>query len=1145
MKTSKTITRNRVRKFAVAILAFALTIAMVGTSAVAVFADKPAKSGGVAVAAPPTGAETAGDLADLISDLGANDNVVLSGDIEIPSDTDFGNMAGKTVWLNGFSFRITARNISIDFGGLVLDGDGGMGGISGDVAGADTDVLRISNAELQNIMGQNEKGVIVIGKNNDTQRLDTVLTNISIVDCTEDMVSLHGDCVLNNVTVKGCTSSMEPMVKQNMDNKSLTLNDCKIQNNECTRESNNTVLAAGVFSWGDLNINNSIISDNRLPHANFGGGAFSAGNVHITGSTISGNTSNGYGGGLVVYDFHQISPTVIIEGSEISNNSAGIAGGGIFAFAPGATSAVDVTITDTTVSDNHTQNLGGGIYNNRENAIHLNGSTVFSGNTAGNASTNNMYPARSALLIAAVPQSKVYNGQEQSFNNLARITGLRPGDKVYYKKFVTYDSSNSFAEVYDYIPLDIDGEGMVTTDLITMKYPGQLTSYIYDNGIYKENRTVLLLTRFIIKDGNDVDVTADYNKTYSGQSSAATIIEKPATINITVGGVGVQAHDNGVYTVREGTPVDYAVSYDGIVDDFVTTDSATRISAGSGYSEAAVQGDVFESFLVLQNNPIPGAPDMQFGSGDINAINGNAVLSFKYFNSFHGPDGGEQELYLRPYNFTVNFPSIKVVTVKDELKAAVITGTGVRSSASVAIDAAQKRIDNINDILAEDADALSPSQLGALESYADAVEEIRGKLADLDGMIDEALDVLKDASATQLAIDEACEDMLDAISAIEAAIDALTNAETGAEKGLDDALGTVAPTQNPDAEVGVTYIYKGDALPAAPTGYYNEAGSYDWSAQAKADMADAEAGEYDVDVLFTPDKAIQYASDSFTARVAVLDKEALDDKIKEANGLLGWARKNIGDGEGKISQATYDALENAIGAAQEVADKAASEVAQDDIDAALVALESAVGAVRLTAGGLEQATKPGITTPAKSPNVQKIRTPLKTIYLTKGKSYKLAYVLDGPGGKPINDPKLAFSVSKTGKAAAVKVSWTKKGSSGIYRIKAQKLGKSTVTFKAQNGTTLKVKVVVQKKKAALKKFSAKLSKKLKKGKSYQIKISGLTKKASNVGTVTFKSSKKSIAKVDAAGKVTALKKGTVKITVKIGTKKVVKKLTVK
>jgi uncharacterized repeat protein (TIGR02543 family) len=189
----------------------------------------------------------------------------------------------------------------------------------------------------------------------------------------------------------------------------------------------------------------------------------------------------------------------------------------------------------------------------------------------------------------------------------------------------------------------------------------------------------------------------------------------------------------------------------------------------------------------------------------------------------------------------------------------------------------------------------------------------------------------------------------------------------------------------------------------------------------------------------------------------------------------------------------------------------------------------------------------GAGSTAQIPNVAKIRTPLNTIYLTKGKSYKLAYVLDGPDGKPIDDPYLAATVPKAKKASktAVAVSWAKKGSAGIYRIKAKNVGKAVITIKAQNGKALRIKVVVQKKKVALRKFTVKLPAKLKRGKSYQIKLSKLTKKASDITAVTFKSSKKSVATVDAAGKVTALKKGKAKITIKVGKRKIVKAITVK
>ncbi|MDR1775125.1 MAG: Ig-like domain-containing protein [Actinomycetes bacterium] len=45
--------------------------------------------------------------------------------------------------------------------------------------------------------------------------------------------------------------------------------------------------------------------------------------------------------------------------------------------------------------------------------------------------------------------------------------------------------------------------------------------------------------------------------------------------------------------------------------------------------------------------------------------------------------------------------------------------------------------------------------------------------------------------------------------------------------------------------------------------------------------------------------------------------------------------------------------------------------------------------------------------------------------------------------------------------------------------------------------------------------------------------------------MTFKSSKKKVATVDKAGKIVAKKRGTTKITIRVGKKKIVKKLKVK
>jgi uncharacterized protein YjdB len=116
------------------------------------------------------------------------------------------------------------------------------------------------------------------------------------------------------------------------------------------------------------------------------------------------------------------------------------------------------------------------------------------------------------------------------------------------------------------------------------------------------------------------------------------------------------------------------------------------------------------------------------------------------------------------------------------------------------------------------------------------------------------------------------------------------------------------------------------------------------------------------------------------------------------------------------------------------------------------------------------------------------------------------------------------------------------------KVTGLKAGKAVITITAANGKSVKVNVTVVKKAVKLKKFTltgikkGKLS--LKAGKTKQLKIKLAQAKATNL-KIRFASSKKSVATVDAAGRVTAVKKGKATITVKVGGRTVKVKLTVK
>lgn len=146
--------------------------------------------------------------------------------------------------------------------------------------------------------------------------------------------------------------------------------------------------------------------------------------------------------------------------------------------------------------------------------------------------------------------------------------------------------------------------------------------------------------------------------------------------------------------------------------------------------------------------------------------------------------------------------------------------------------------------------------------------------------------------------------------------------------------------------------------------------------------------------------------------------------------------------------------------------------------------------------------------------------------LTMGKGEKVTLKVLNTTGK------VTFKSSKT-KVATV-------ASNG--KITAKKKGSATITATLADGTTLNCKVTV---KNAPKKITLKKSKaSLKKGKTTKIKVKFPSGTASY--KLTYKSNKKSIATVDATGKVTAKKKGSATITVTTFNKKTAKfKVTVK
>jgi uncharacterized protein YjdB len=205
----------------------------------------------------------------------------------------------------------------------------------------------------------------------------------------------------------------------------------------------------------------------------------------------------------------------------------------------------------------------------------------------------------------------------------------------------------------------------------------------------------------------------------------------------------------------------------------------------------------------------------------------------------------------------------------------------------------------------------------------------------------------------------------------------------------------------------------------------------------------------------------------------------------------------------------------------------------------LVTFKGPEGSVTIKAAANDGSGKYATAVIKVNKNVTKVRTPLTTVYIQKGKSLTLPVAADdSTAPKKTVAGKLTWKSSNT-KALTVNASGKIKASS-----KVKKTTKVTVTATSGNGKKLTVKVYVVTKAKKLNKVSATVPKTMKVGATKNISVKLGNKKATTL-KVTFKSSKTKVVTVDKAGKLVAVAKGKAKITIKAGSKKVTKTVTVK
>ncbi|WP_339748826.1 choice-of-anchor Q domain-containing protein, partial [uncultured Rubinisphaera sp.] len=176
----------------------------------------------------------------------------------------------------------------------------------------------------------------------DSIQFDSTLTGKTILlDGTELIISDALDLIglgADKLTISGNNQSR---IFNLLNNTTATISGL-------TLTGGNASEGGSIYSSGNLTVTNSTITNNSSE--NDGGGIFSFGNIIVKNSTISGNSSL-YDGGAI-----RSSGTLTITNSTISENSAVNNGGAIF-------SSGTTVVINSTISGNSSDKDGGGIFN--------------------------------------------------------------------------------------------------------------------------------------------------------------------------------------------------------------------------------------------------------------------------------------------------------------------------------------------------------------------------------------------------------------------------------------------------------------------------------------------------------------------------------------------------------------------------------------------------------------------------------------------------------------------------------------------------------------------------------------------------------------------------------------------------------------
>ncbi|WP_197996272.1 choice-of-anchor Q domain-containing protein [Gimesia panareensis] len=349
---------------------------------------------------------------------------------------------------------------------------------------------------------------------------------------------------------------------------------------------------------------NCSFSENVIS-GNGAGVLFQKGQASVSGSTFSGNISDRLGGGI-----SNIWTTLTIDNSTFDNNSArlyggGISNGGFFDFEGGG----DVTIRNSTISENSSTNSGGGFYTSLGAVVVAN--STFSGNhavTSGGAIYTRNFEGPESLEIFS----------STLVGNTARVSG---GIYTHYP-VVVINSILAGNPSEDPRPQNY-GSISVTHSIIQDSIDGLLDPMLRDNGGSTKTHALLLGSAAI--DAGDNTAVSDAELNYDQRGAGFDRISG-GTVDIGSYEVQVDHVQLDVRIVDSPTPTEANGGVSSLPQsrDWIDEWSSYWVEIWVRLPSTADQGILSVAFDLSYNTNVTSATSIEFGAAF--AVNQTGVI---------------------------------------------------------------------------------------------------------------------------------------------------------------------------------------------------------------------------------------------------------------------------------------------------------------------------------------------------------------------------------------------------------------------------------------------------------------------------------------------------------------------------------------